>query len=110
MTSIGVPVLTVVDNPVWETDPNKCLRTRDAADCTGARADVLVADDPLRGAAEGMTGVTLLDFTEVYCDEESCFPVVGGANLYRDQDHLTVTFADTLRPQYEAAIQAALGR
>lgn len=110
MTSKGVPVITVVDNPVWETDPNKCLRTRDADDCAGARDEVLVADDPLRGAAEGMDGVELLDFTEVFCDEDSCFPVVGGANLYRDQDHLTVSFVDTLRPWYEAAIGAALAR
>ncbi len=108
MTDAGIPVVTVVDNPVWETDPNKCLRTRDAAACDGARSDVLVADDPLRGAAEGQSGVTLLDFTDVYCDETTCFPVVGGANVYRDQDHLTVTFADTLAPQYAGAIREAL--
>src|SRR3546814_8290157 len=100
MTDRGIPVITVVDNPVWETDPNKCLRTREAASCEGARADVLVADDPLRGAAEGAEGVTLLDFTDVYCTEDSCAPVVGGANVYRDQDHLTVTFADTLAPWF----------
>ena len=43
------------------------------------------------------TRVTLLDFTDVFCGEETCAPVVGGANIYRDQDHLTVTFADTPR-------------
>ncbi|MFT4305714.1 MAG: acyltransferase family protein [Microbacterium sp.] len=108
MTSIGVPVVTVVDNPAYETDPNKCLRTRDATSCTVARADALVAEDPVRDAATGMTGVTLLDFTDVYCDDTTCYPVVGGADLYRDQDHLTVTFLDTLEPQYSAAISAAL--
>jgi hypothetical protein len=51
---------------------------------------------------------TLLDFTDVYCGEELCQPVVGGANIYRDQDHLTVTFTDTLKPWYQAAIQSAL--
>ncbi len=55
-------------------------------------------DDPLRSAASGLDGVTLLDFTDVFCDENVCWPVVGGANIYRDQDHLTVTFADTLAP------------
>ncbi|WP_375384166.1 acyltransferase family protein [uncultured Microbacterium sp.] len=104
----GIPVITVVDNPAWETDPNKCLRTRAMSDCTGARADLLTQDDPLRDAAAGVPGVTLLDFTDVFCDEETCFPVVGGANLYRDQDHLTVSFVDTLAPQYTAAIKAAL--
>jgi peptidoglycan/LPS O-acetylase OafA/YrhL len=104
----GIPVITVVDNPVWETDPNKCLRTRAMDQCDGPRADLLVADDPLKDAAHGMDGVTLLDFTDVFCDASTCFPVVGGANLYRDQDHLTVTFVDTLAPEYTAAIASAL--
>jgi hypothetical protein len=104
----GIPVVTVVDNPVWETDPNKCLRTRDQAECVGVRSDVLVADDPLREAAAQRDGVTLLDFTDVFCDEATCAPVVGGANVYRDQDHLTVTFADTLAPWYTEALRASL--
>ncbi|MEV8272603.1 acyltransferase family protein [Microbacterium sp. NPDC077184] len=108
MLARDVPVITVVDNPVWPTDPNKCLRTRDVAECDGARADVLVAEDPLRDAAEGLDGVTLIDATDAFCDDEVCWPVVGGANIYRDQDHLTVTFADSLAPQYAAAIEEAL--
>ena len=104
----GIPVITVADNPVWETDPNKCLRTRDVAECDAARSAVLVADDPLRDAAAGLDGVTLLDFTDVFCDDAVCAPVVGGANIYRDQDHLTVTFADTLAPWYAEAIAARL--
>ena len=110
VTERGIPVITVVDNPVWETDPNKCLRTRDLSECGAARSDVLVADDPLRDAASGLDDVTLLDFTDVFCGTESCEPVVGGANVYRDQDHLTVTFADTLAPWYTEAVQAALER
>ncbi|MGX1694970.1 acyltransferase family protein [Microbacterium keratanolyticum] len=108
MTSRGVPVITVVDNPVWETDPNKCLRTRDAARCAGDRSDVLVEKDPLRAAAAATEGVTLLDFTDVFCDGSSCSPVVGGANVYRDQDHLTVTFVRTLEPQYTEALRRAI--
>lgn len=104
----GIPVVTVVDNPVWETDPNKCLRTRAEVECEGARADLLVEDDPLRAAASGIDDVTLLDFTEVFCDDDVCWPIVGGANIYRDQDHLTVTFADTLAPWYASAIEEAL--
>lgn len=106
----GAQVVTVVDSPVWDTDPNKCLRTRDAAACDGTRAELLVDDDPLRAAADGVQGVTLLDFTDVFCGAETCSPVVGGATVYRDQDHLTVTFADTLGPWYERAIQDALAR
>ncbi|MFT4228785.1 MAG: acyltransferase family protein [Microbacterium sp.] len=107
LTDRGIPVVTVVDNPTWETDPNKCLRTRPTASCEGARADVLHTD-PVAEAAQGAAGVTLLDFTDVYCDDDTCFPVRGGANVYRDQDHLTVTFVDTLAPWYAEAIEQAL--
>jgi peptidoglycan/LPS O-acetylase OafA/YrhL len=110
VTDRGIPVVTVVDNPVWETDPNKCLRTHDMSECDGLRSDLLVEDDPLRDAASGADSVTLLDFTDVFCGEDTCAPVVGGANIYRDQDHLTVTFADTLAPWYTEAIQAALAK
>ena len=108
MTDRGIPVITVVDNPVWETDPNKCLRTRAMIGVRRPAFDLLVADDPLREAASGHDRVTLLDFTDVFCGEEVCRPVVGGANIYRDQDHLTVTFVDTLAPWYTEAIEAAL--
>jgi hypothetical protein len=36
--------------------------------------------------------------------------VVGGANVYRDQDHLTVTWTLTLKPAIGEAITAALAR
>ncbi|HPT95852.1 MAG TPA: acyltransferase family protein [Microbacteriaceae bacterium] len=104
----GIPVVTVVDNPVWETDPNKCLRSKGFGECDGPRADVLVENDPIRDAAAGLDGVTLLDFTNVFCDDESCFPVVGGANVYRDQDHLTVSFVNSLMPQYVMALETAM--
>ncbi len=108
MLDRGIPVVTVVDNPVWETDPNKCLRSQGFGNCDGVRSEVLVSDDPIAAAAEGTDGVTLLDFTDVFCGETSCSPVVGGANVYRDQDHLTVTFVNSLKPQYTAALQAAM--
>jgi len=110
----GAPVVTLVDNPSWETDPNKCLRISDAASCTEPRKDGLGEVDPLASAArqlkDGGSDVTLLDFSDMYCDAEDCFPVIGGANVYRDQDHLTRTFAFTLAPFIESAIDAALAR
>jgi peptidoglycan/LPS O-acetylase OafA/YrhL len=110
----GTPVVTLVDNPSWETDPNKCLRISAAADCTEPREEALGEVDPLASAsaelAAGGSDVTILDFSETYCDADDCFPVIGGANVYRDQDHLTRTFAFTLAPFIESAIDAALAR
>ncbi|WP_176141227.1 acyltransferase family protein [Agreia bicolorata] len=110
----GTPVVTLVDNPSWETDPNKCLRISDVADCTESIKEGLGQFDGLAAASYELQAeqkdVTLLDFTQTYCDSSKCFPVIGGANVYRDQDHLTRTFAFTLAPFIESAIVAALGR
>ena len=100
-------IVTIVDNPDFEEDPNKCLRNAPASSCTELRKDVLDAVDPL-ALAGAEAGATVLDFTDSYCDDTVCFSVIGGANVYRDQDHLTRTFALTLGPAIGAAIAAAI--
>ncbi|QJU55366.1 acyltransferase family protein [Herbiconiux sp. KACC 21604] len=110
----GTPIVTVVDNPAWPDDPNKCLRTEDAASCTVPRDEGLAEFDPIAMAADAAVAqgadVTLLDFSDTYCTSEECPAVVGGANVYRDVDHLTRTFAFTLEPFLERAMLTALGR
>ena len=109
----GAPIVTIVDNPDLDDDPNKCLRTNDAAECAVPRSEVLATDDPLALAAASAStagvNVTLLDFTDTFCGETDCPVVIGGANVYRDQDHLTVTFAGTMGPFIGAALTAAMG-
>jgi peptidoglycan/LPS O-acetylase OafA/YrhL len=105
----GAPIVTVVDNPDFAADPNKCLRTSDPDDCTEARDDVLVEVDPI-GVAAKSAGATLLDLSETYCDEDRCFSVIGGANVYRDQDHLTVTWTRTMQPRIGSALEEAMTR
>ena len=106
----GAPIVTIVDNPDLADDPNKCLQRSDAADCTVPREDVLSEEDPLAIAAAATPGVTLLDFTDTFCSADECFVVIAGANVYRDQDHLTVTFAGTMGPFIGEAITAAIAR
>ncbi len=107
----GVPIVTVVDNPRWQDDPNKCLRSADASACGEPRSEGLGGADPLADAARAAgKNVTLLDFSDTYCGPTNCLPVIGGANVYRDQDHLTRTFAYTLAPFIEAPLVAAIAR
>ncbi|MGA1836825.1 acyltransferase family protein [Herbiconiux sp. 11R-BC] len=110
----GTPIVTIVDNPSWSDDPNKCLRTSAESSCTEPRSDALPAFDPLAIAASGAAAqgqpVTLLDFSSTYCSDTTCPAVIGGANVYRDPDHLTRTFAFTLEPFLSTAIASALAR
>ena len=105
----GAPIVAVVDNPDFLTDPNKCLRTSSAKDCTEARSDVLPKVDPLAVAASE-TGATKVDLTEKYCDATRCFSVIGGANVYRDQDHLTVTWTLTMQKAIGDAVRQTLAK
>ncbi|CAN5148012.1 acyltransferase family protein [soil metagenome] len=116
-TAKETPVVTMVDNPAWADDPNKCLRTSTPAsaadDCVEPRADALVADPPVAIAAAASVAagekVMLLDFSSTFCSATDCFAVIGGANVYRDQDHLTNTFATTLAPYLKSALATAMG-
>ncbi|MEO6942135.1 MAG: acyltransferase family protein, partial [Terrimesophilobacter sp.] len=103
----GAAIVTIVDNPDFEEDPNKCLRNSPASSCTERRSNVLDAVDPL-ALAGAEAGATVLNFTDKYCNDKVCFSVIGGANVYRDQDHLTRTFALTLGPVIGDAIAAKL--
>ena len=105
----GAPIVTIVDNPDFSTDPNKCLRISPAADCVESREDVLKDVDPI-GIAARDAGATLLDLTDKYCDATHCFSVVGGANVYRDQDHLTNTWALSMAEMIGEALTAAIQR
>jgi len=42
--------------------------------------------------------VQVIDLTRFFCDFQLCYPVVGGALVYRNPDHLTATFATTAGP------------
>ncbi|MFD2792976.1 acyltransferase family protein [Promicromonospora vindobonensis] len=99
----GLPVAAIADVP--EPDPAviECLTAPDvdlAADCRTPRTDATRTFDPQLNAVERLNrqDVALIDLTDVYCDENECFPVIGGVTVYRDDDHLTDTFAGTLAP------------
>jgi peptidoglycan/LPS O-acetylase OafA/YrhL len=102
----GAPIVTIVDNPDFADDPNKCLRLNGAEECTEPRDEVLAERDPL--AIAGADASALLDFTDIFCDDERCFSVISGANVYRDQDHLTVTFALSMKDFIGDALDQAI--
>ncbi|HWI71534.1 MAG TPA: acyltransferase family protein [Baekduia sp.] len=65
--------------------------------------------DPAAVAAAHFTGsrVHTIDMTRLLCDKKSCFPVIGGALVYKDIHHLTSVFAESLGPYVERQVSAA---
>lgn len=81
----------------------KSVRERHAVSegaCAVRRDDKSLPPDPVVGAAsEGADPrVHLIDFTRLFCDDAHCFPVIGGAYVYRDTNHMNQVFAATLGP------------
>jgi hypothetical protein len=51
-------------------------------------------------------GLKLVDMTSFMCDEDFCFPVVGGALTHKDIGHITVVFSETLGPYLLRKVRA----
>jgi hypothetical protein len=88
----------------------KAMRARKAPGeaCAIPRRRALVWDGTVI-AAERMAykGARVIDLTPFFCSKRSCYPVVGGVLVHKDQDHLTQDFARTLGPYIARAVDRA---
>jgi hypothetical protein len=75
--------------------------------CAQPRSTVLTPDSEAAAAVSSSSPrVHLLDFTPFFCDEMRCFPVVGGALVLSDVQHMTREFSLSLGPYLLRSINA----
>jgi hypothetical protein len=60
-------------------------------------------------AASGLRHVQFADFTAEFCGPESCDPIKDGTVVYRDNNHMTATFATRLAPVVADRLSPLLG-
>ena len=75
--------------------------------CSVARRGAFSADASAQAAALAGGRVRLLDFTPFCCDGSRCYPVIGGAYVYRDFNHMNPVFNTTLGPYLLRALGGA---
>ena len=97
-------IVVLGDGPVWPSNRPGCLSDNlDHADrCTLPVADVV--DAQVQGAvatAARDTGSEFFDTTTVLCPRGSCPSVMWDVGVYRDDDHVTTTFALEVREQFQ---------
>jgi hypothetical protein len=51
--------------------------------------------------AATMTGTPLIDINDAFCIDGLCPPVVGGVLIYRDNQHVTATYARSLAERFQ---------
>ncbi|WP_051393643.1 acyltransferase family protein [Glycomyces arizonensis] len=106
----GAEVVAVRDTPSPRFDMPTCvdLEGADAEECTVDRGAYYPDEDAFDDLAVPES-VHKIDFTDYLCSAAECPPVVGNILVYRDDAHMTNTYAATLAPYLEAEMLAALG-
>lgn len=107
----GATVVAIRDNP----DPTAagiestpaCVADRGASACGTAESQSLLPD-PLVDAVALVPGSALVDLSEYFCQDGSCPAVTGDVLVYHQNQHVTITYMDTLAPMLAAAIDDAL--
>jgi hypothetical protein len=108
-------VIVIRDTPKSTPDTLNCVRAAIAKHKSAANACALKRDDALdrdpatAAAAREGSRVQTIDMTQFFCSDDRCFPVVGGALVYKDISHLTDVFASTLGPPLLRKIRALNG-
>ena len=109
----GAQVVVIRDVPYAEgvLDPNCVLqRPEDPLACSAAQATVLAEDATADAARElGAPGITVIDLSDRFCRDDTCYAVIGGVPVYFDGDHISQTYARTLAPALGSAIATATG-
>lgn len=108
LLATGAAVVALRDTPSPRFDIPLCvdLNGPNGSECTVDRASYY--DEGAFEALEVPAGVRKADLTDYICEPDACPPVVGNVLVYRDDAHLTNTYAATLGPYLEAELAAAL--
>jgi peptidoglycan/LPS O-acetylase OafA/YrhL len=107
-----IPVVAFRDNPRFPYDMFECVETYgpDRDRCNVPRSASLLPVNPLEALAARHEDLHSIDLTDRLCTETTCPGVVGNIMVYRDLDHVTSSYGETLVPDVEERLLDALDR
>ncbi len=108
-------IIVIRDNPANHGTVLECVEKAIAKHqhagqrCAERRSEAL-KPDPAAIAARQLDSprVQVIDMTRYFCGPRLCYPVIGGALVYRDATHLTRVFAVSLAPYLLREVQALM--
>lgn len=102
-------VFAIRDNPRMGKDTPLCVeQAKNLNECSELRKESLSELPPWENTEGIPSNVTFADFSEYFCDEEKCLPVIGNVIVYRDKHHLSTLYSQTMAPALEKHIVEAL--
>jgi peptidoglycan/LPS O-acetylase OafA/YrhL len=112
LSRVGVPIVVLRDTPLPPFDVPSCVARRALQqlhapatcdfDASVARNDTAFSAE--RAAADGLPNIYFLDLSDLICPGSSCPAIQHGLIVYRDDNHLASTFAETLAPAVRARL------
>lgn len=111
LTTAGITTVAIRDNPWTAADPVGCVSDASIANelCGVARANVLDEVPPPFEAADEGSLVRPLDLTDLLCPDDWCTFAQGGRLVYRDDHHLTNSWALSTVPVLQQRMLPLLG-
>jgi peptidoglycan/LPS O-acetylase OafA/YrhL len=106
-----VPIVAIRDNPAMTKETMRCVidhGSTAAESCALPRSVALANFDGQTEAAREVPRAHVIDLTALYCTAAVCPPVIGNVLVYRDNGHITATYAATLTPYIERQVVADL--
>lgn len=108
MTDAGIDVFAVRDNARFSFDMFGCVvNSENPIDCAVPQSSSLAESNPAARLAG--PGVRMIDLTPWICPEDFCPGIIGNVVVYRDDNHLSRTYATTLAPSLAEQLPARLG-
>lgn len=106
----GIEVFAVRDNPRFHFDIPSCVEEhgKDSMECAIKREEILPNPSPWDKLESPPENVYYTDFTDRFCDDEYCKPVVGNVLVYRDKHHITAVYSSTLAPFVREELMSVL--
>ncbi|WP_441425224.1 acyltransferase family protein [Arthrobacter sp. YAF34] len=110
-TDAGMDVVGIRDNPRFTINMPECVQKNgaDASECNVPEQDSLAGSSPLDAYRGKVPGLHLMDMSDFICANGTCPAVVGNVYVYKDDNHLTKTYVQTMIPMFEKRLLAATG-
>ncbi|MGG5257960.1 acyltransferase family protein [Phycicoccus avicenniae] len=108
LVALGASVVPIADTPRPGFDMGECVSANEGSltTCATERSTALsLAAPTVTAAAKGQQGVHLLDLNDFVCPDTRCAPVIGHVLVFRDESHLTATYARSLAAAALARLQ-----
>ncbi|WP_338180147.1 acyltransferase family protein [Jatrophihabitans sp.] len=107
LISHGMKVVAIHETPEPGKNIPDCLAERDAtiSGCAVSASSAVTKDTPTDVASTLMKGaVPVIDMTSHICTTTTCPAVVGNVIVYRDNQHLSQTYTESIEPYLKSAL------